>query len=283
MSPDNPPPLDEAHEVVRALVADRNAGLLDEARCQAEAYALYEKRQDNADRERHFWALRILAEAGLGALSFDDPTVIRSSSKRSEWRALGVALERGKILDLIDGYGRTYDGHMTWEIQTRGYHRVPRSAFDPDLNGETGQGASMLWARARLLAKAYGMPLTELPADPTWIKEQRKREREASRYMAELHEAKRALEAGRKRDETTRLAKGHGGSLERTYGYLRRASQAADQAMREMAGPAYESMEHVLHHLHRAEDEIHEALNDAYIAVAPDKRREIRQGAKHNA
>jgi hypothetical protein len=93
------PHLDVAVEDVKRLVLVCDDGLLDEARRRAEAYALYEKRAGNFERERHFAILRLLAEAGLGILSFDDPGLAETSQARVRWRLLARRESQGMSSD----------------------------------------------------------------------------------------------------------------------------------------------------------------------------------------
>lgn len=76
-----------------------NGGALTEIRAKAEAQALFEKRAGYTEREQHFAKLRLLAEAGLGVLSFNGSVEIDGVDNQQKFRILASAFERGKLLE----------------------------------------------------------------------------------------------------------------------------------------------------------------------------------------
>lgn len=244
------PDLGVLARAIEDLVAQQSADSLDEIRMRAEARALYEKRQGAADRERHFGKLRILAEGGLGSLSFDNPDVIEGSSRRATWRALGAAFERGKLLQL-EAHTMTagaYADAARWAGLTKVAY--------PHLWGEEGD-ALVRWADARIVARERGIDPRSLPPAQAEIEAKREARDRQSERMHKSYMAYQRQERSKEVARTVQIANDQGKKkLSQAYALLRRCLQTVHDAQPEL--PRYvknsDDWEQLFFDLHRAED-----------------------------
>lgn len=108
--------LRKAEGAIAELVQEGDSDRLADTRAQADAHRLYEERAGAIDRAQVFAQIKLLAEAGLGALSFDDyPTLAVGSYPDGvkigphllpvvtvkRWRILAHAQERGVLLKIV--------------------------------------------------------------------------------------------------------------------------------------------------------------------------------------
>lgn len=259
------PSLKDAQAQVVVLVADGAAGILDEARRQAEAHALYEKRTTSQERANHYSKMRLLAEAGLGVLSFDDPAVVKKSFQRTAYRALAAALERGRLLDLCEGRSG-----IGWH-QTLGTERMAGVVRDHGLTHVPGEAldtrGSVPWVVARVLARDLGIAPSTLPTDDG---PSRRRVAAARAQSDRMHALYRAAERERRAKLTKDLIKAANSRGPRTdiaYGLLRRALQALDASLQESTGEDREWLESAMEQMYEAEERVGKALR----LIPPDE------------
>jgi hypothetical protein len=110
--------LQTAEASIASLVEAREAEELSEVRSAADAQRLFEERSGAGERMLVFTKIKLLAEAGLGALTFIDYPALRADFKYPDgvkvgkekippstarrWRTLAHAQERGLLLGIID-------------------------------------------------------------------------------------------------------------------------------------------------------------------------------------
>lgn len=249
-----------AREMLR-LVEEQRADLLDEVRRRAEAASLYEKRKHNLDGERAYATLRLLAEAAIGILAFDEPELLKRQNLtyQSAWKALAAAFERDVLLAVI---AETEESLTTTRVASRvrdlGYSSVPGHTFGLDED-------SVPWARARQLAREKQMDLTKLPADKAAATRRRRASRDASRQMTERYRAYAREERRRKRHQIKRAASERGPKISEAYSLLRRTLLALHEAQGEVSRAERKAhLDMAFHHLYEAEREIGNALGFAF-------------------
>lgn len=255
------PDIVDVERQVIALIADGNSDVLDEVRRRAEAAKLYEQRSGNVERERHFARLRLLAEAGIGALAFDDPDVLKG--KTVSWKTLGCALERGALLDAINqtlrrGATQLASASVATTVSQMGLTHVPAQAVG-------GAGAPLPWARARLVARENGIALDALPTDKTVLRRNRERTRAASQRLKQVYAAAEREDRRRRQRATTAAVAERGPHLAKAYGHVRKALdalQAATDAREIVAGDhlAVMEIERCFRSLYEFEDALGRAL-----------------------
>lgn len=260
------PSLTDAEQSVWHLIANGEGQVLDEAHRQIEAAALYEARSGNEANAVQYCKMRLLAEAGLGVLSFADRDAVPSAHRRGVWRVLAAAFERGQLLyecDLI-AHRAPKDLHsaasVAHRLRNKGFTTVPSEALgievDPEIRNE-----STRWATAREVAREKGIALTKLPTDPAEVARQRDRGAEHHRYMVKLHQDAAKHRRRQTRQLLATSARNSGPRLDVAYGLLRRTLQALQDARGELSVFASKSaIDDALHYLHMAEDEIGNAL-----------------------
>lgn len=148
--------LRKAEGAIAELVQDGDAARLVDARSQADAYRLYEQRTGAIDRAHMFAQIKLLAEAGLGALSFEDyptlavdgypdgvkigPEVVPVVTAK-RWRILAHAQERGVLLKIIRELADSDIGLGTHAVSDacsrRGVSGVPGAAVVKLVKRET--------------------------------------------------------------------------------------------------------------------------------------------------
>jgi hypothetical protein len=110
--------LQKAEASIASLVEERDAEQLSDVRSAADAQRLFEERSGANERAVVFAKIKLLAEAGLGALTFIDYPTLRADFKYPDgvrigketirpntarrWRLLAHAQERGLLLPVID-------------------------------------------------------------------------------------------------------------------------------------------------------------------------------------
>jgi len=249
------PPLREAAAIVLRLVEEGAAGTLDEARRQSEARALYEKRTHSQERANHYSKLRLLAEAGLGVLSFEDPQVVPAASRRSAYRALAAALERGRFVDVCDkrinGQSFTADS-VAHDLRGMGVTYVPGRAFDAP--------APIPWSRARIMARDAGIALSTLPLDRTMRDRMAAAAVAQSERMGRLYESEQRERRARISKAVAAAASERGPRTDIAYGRLRQALQALDAALQEAVGEEREDLEAAMVSMYSAEEHIGKSL-----------------------
>jgi hypothetical protein len=261
------PDLDDVAGQIAHLIEEGEGAALDEIRRRAEALMLYENRKRNAESERHFAKLRLLAEAGLGSLSYDDPTVIKSEAERAAWRSLAAAFERGKLLSICDEIPPSPRGRdrslatqsVASEIRDAGLTCVPGRFLG-------GSAPTVKWIVARRIIRERGLDAHQAPPDRRYITERRRARQEASQRMQKLYRANERLEQTRLRKLTAAAARNHGPRIAEAFSLLRRLLDELQSARdSEFAGEANVLKRHQLDRaftsLYKAEDAIAEALN----------------------
>lgn len=253
------PSLQEACTRVVDLAHAGECAQLAEARSQADAHRLYEERASHRERSRHFAILKLVAEAGLGILSFEHPEVIAASDvrgPRTDWRSLAAAAERGQLLNFCEREQNLSTTNVALRLRWEGWTTVQRHAL-----GIKSGAESIPWPRAREIAKRRGMDLTAIPHDAAAVRGQRDRDAAASKRMQRVYEAERREEREAVRRATRRAAERQGQKTSIAFGLFRRAYQALDAARAE-ATDDYERefIEHALGSMDRAEEEISIAL-----------------------
>jgi hypothetical protein len=243
-----------AAERVRSLIAESDTEALDEVRRQAEAHSLYEQRAGHADRARHFSVLRLLAEAGLGAISFDSPELV-PRGKRGNWRSLAAALERGRLLEICEATERLGTEAASYEVRRRGWSRV-----SPECFGRSSDLGPIPWGIARRLAREKGIAFESLPSCAAEVRREQANREAAARSARARQAAWETAEREKLRELTTRAAKEHGAGIDSAYALLRRTIQALDEARAGFAGADQEPVDDAMHTLYRAEDLLGVAL-----------------------
>lgn len=251
------PDLDRAQGTIDALVEAGAAETLDEARRQSEANALYERRAGYAERADHFARLKILAEAALGVLSFADSSVVEPAARRTQWRALAAAFERGTLLAVCDqlvSQGRTLATDVVAAaVRAEGYTYVQGKAL--------GCRQAVPWARARGLAREQGVPAESLPVDKVHLQERYDRAAEHSRFMRRAFAARERLERMQAQKARAAAARATGPQISTAYGLLRRSLQALHDAQAEIPNPAdRRQLGYAILRLYDAEEHIAVAL-----------------------
>ncbi len=245
-----PDALERASEAIERLIQNESSGDLDEIRIAAEAQALYEQRAKNAERERHFWTLKTLAEAGLGVLSLDGVEVFgRKENIRNECRTLAAAYERGDLLKLCRTKERPRGRWaITNEIRKAGY----TFARGKDIGNP--EAASIRWSEARLIAKDNGIPLTQIPPDKHWVRENMERYHKQGANLRQAWAAKARLERMKSQAATAKAAKEIGPRVDLAYGLLRKALQATHDAQDDVPRRRRPELDEIFFHLYGAED-----------------------------
>lgn len=253
--------LTDAVEAILGMVDEQEIGKIDEVRRRAEAHALYEKRRDNLEGERGYSTLRLLSEAAIGVLAFDDPQLLRQANLtyKAAWMALAAALERGVILTIIEQVKETLTTTRVAErVRDEGYTSVPGQALGMDVE-------SVMWSMARNIARDQGKSLTDLPADKGAITRRRRADKEASQRMRQMYRDQARAERRRQRDNIKSAAESRGERTKEAYSLLRKTLLALHEAQREF--PRRERRDHIdlaFHHLYEAEREIGNALGFAF-------------------
>lgn len=253
---DSLPDIRDAQEQVKDLIREGQAGLLDEVRRRAEAQALYEKRAGHRDREEHFARLRLLTEAALGVLGFDDGEVLADLNlhQRGCWRALASAFERGKLLDCANASPSLSPSAVAGTIRDRGYTFVPGPAIG------LGRGISVRWFEARKIAMESGLDLHSLPADPAYIRKQQTRYSNQSRRMFRQQEAQERQNRVARQKAIAAATREKGPRMDAAYAFLRRTLQSLQDAQEDLSGDERRDMKRVFRLLYEAEEEIGELL-----------------------
>lgn len=242
---------------VELLIREGATDVLDEARRQAEAHALYAKRSHAEQRELHFTKIRVLAEAALGVLSFDQPEVV-TRGKRGDWRALAAAFERGHLWEFV-GRG---DGSasVAWHIRDSGWTSVPGSAVGIKSAWEEDGDPSIPWFKARRIAFETGLDLKSLPADRNYVLNLREARRGQSERMVSLHRAWERLARMKRSERIATAAKNRGQHVSAAYSYLRRCLQEMHEAQSEFDNGEVAANFDLWYHLHHAEDALGDLL-----------------------
>lgn len=191
------PDLNCAASVIEALVENANEEALHEFRNQAEAHRLFQERSENLEQANHFARLKLLAEAGIGALSVAREP--RFNSKESangfkSWRILAMAHERGALMGVCDEIADSQRSITTTRaariLERRGWTRVngpalqkaiDKCAADRGLSKyqlarelglfptnlyQPGRAPGWQWPRARQLSDLLGFDALALPPQP---------------------------------------------------------------------------------------------------------------------
>ena len=244
----------QIQEVVDAGAADA----LDEIRRRAEAHALYENRSGHAEREHHFAQLRVMAEAGIGALSFDDPTVHACS----EWRTMAAAFERGKFIEAIaSSRPDFYTGRWRpWtHIYGLGYGWAPGRIF--------GRKQSLRWSEARIVAREHDIQFSTIPPDKAQVLRMAERGAKAwavrKQNEANRGEALRKLTHLERQKAIAKAARDRSDHLGKGYAFLRKALDEFDAAQRELTAAERPTMGEAFAAIYKAEDRIGELLRVA--------------------
>lgn len=246
----------------RALAERREAGDADtigQVRAAAEAQAVYERAQGNAEEARKYATLKILAEAELGALlldkavSVDDMRPVPGRGAEQAWKVLAAAHEREALMEeceKFDGAEITTSAVVKY-LRNCGYWRTPA----------TSKVGPQTWPDARRLARGKGIPLPSLPPDRQGRAREIKRARSALRarnkaaWAAYHGDPNRSLrEDAESRDKQAQP------ELERAYSLLRRTLQTCDKAQVYCGGEARRPVSEAMAALYVAEERILEAL-----------------------
>jgi hypothetical protein len=247
------PSLAVAQSRVAELVADREAGVLDDVRAQSEAHRFYEQRAKNHERADHFNRLTILAEAALGLLALDNSAV----KAKSDWRTLAFAYERDPNLvmacydEVLERGDRLPSaGTVAYVIRRRGLSSVPRAdivRIVDEFRSERGLSKgefcelcrpepvqlsveSFPWRKARRIAAVVGHDVATLPPDPSYWEREEERKSMAARESRERNSKLAKLAAEEERELNRRATRRAGKALERAHSLIVRAAQELDRA-----------------------------------------------------
>jgi hypothetical protein len=249
------PPLEIVEARVFELVSEGAVAGLDEARRQAEAHSLYERRSQHLDRALYYRRLKLLTEAALGVISLDDPDAV-PKNQRHKWRVLASALERGHLVEMLnaDADERVATTSFTWKLENGGYWFAPGEMF--------GRKGSIRWDEARILAREAGIALASVPPDPETVERRNKALRQRAWKETRRQEAYQRLKQMERRQKLVAVAKHHGPNTEKAASLLRQLLQAAHEMQTELPPRRHmdteerESFDGLFYHLHKAEDEI---------------------------
>lgn len=215
------PAIKEVAAEVARLIEARDAGQLGHARSVAEAQALFEKRSGHIERERFFCKLKMLAEAGLGVISWDHPELLEARfSHVGEWRTLAAAFERNQLMNFLQNEDlRPYQ--ITFHIRIGGW-----TYAEVD-------GKEIPWARARERLRADGIPFYSVPPAAEYMRRRDEELAERSRRRHKENLAQERLERIQARSRAIGLAKGRGPKITKAYSLLRQSLQALHEAQGE--------------------------------------------------
>lgn len=233
------PSLEELKNEIDQLVAKEDQDQLDEIRRQAEAHRLYAYHSKITEREDFFSRLRMLAEAALGILSFDQKLDLNQPhSQLAEWRVLGAAYERG-VFDVA-----LKEQNSVFWIKRNGYTRAKVGSM------------SLPWAKARTYFKRCDFK--SIPPDMEYVK----RQITASKRRAE--EARRAREALERLDYDRMARRSVNKPLSKSYSLTRQLAQTLSQALGEEStqGTVRKALLEAQSQLYYVEDAIQEALRE---------------------
>lgn len=231
-----------------AIVAERILEMaqpdLDEIRRSAEAYALYEQRTGNDERAIHCVKLARLAEAALGVLAFDDPSVLEMGlpadkrglvARRTNWSLLAAALERGQLLEMMEGMSldELSLGHLAARVRWRGWASVPTEAFYGMDLGPGKRPAKIGWRKAREFARERGIDFSSLPCNRAAVAAERKRRKTSGDRWYRDQRAKKRLARAKLAREMQAVAADRGPVTDEAYSYLRRCLQKLHDSQRE--------------------------------------------------
>ena len=251
------PNISEVIEQVDELVSSQRDDLLKEGRIQAEAQSLYLQRAGNRDAANAFLRVKILAEAALGVLSFDDSSIIDKDHYRKTFRELAAGYERGCLLDICDEVeasdGTLSSSVVASKIVSAGYTYVSSNS----LRGLDGKKQSLRWSDARKRLIESGQPLQSVPPDH---EHQRVLAGRRARHR-ELHDAREQQIRIKERRLIQTAARSAGPKIERAYGLLRQLAQAIDQSRDELDTPwRQRDIDDALENLYYVEESIAHAL-----------------------
>lgn len=249
----------QVESLLEALPPDEASEALGDARAKAEAASLLARRMKNAEQERHFGKLRLLAEAGLGILSFDGYGVDATDEQVKVWRTLAAGFERGKLLACCEQSTSTRE--VAAEIRRRGLTYVPRKAL-PASTWEIAPNMrtkyeSWTWADARRICRARGIDPTSVPPDADRIRREAATRAKAARATAEdarrYRETKRRRRIARAADDYPEIAE--------AYSLIRQALDALGKVtLGDVPRDRKLALNKAFDHLYRAEDAIAQAV-----------------------
>lgn len=258
------PDIRDVQTRVLALVDSGAVEELDEARRRAEALKLYEQRAGHEDRKQHYFRLQVLTEAALGILSFDDPDVIAGPGLRANWRLLASALERGKLMDLMQKHPDCTGPQLAYTIQNMGFAWVKYSDLGDDVGSATkrrgGRGDLLAYKVARKVALERGVDLHGLTAPTEVVKKMARNSAERSERMHRTHRAAKRLRRMERRKELVEAGKMVGPNAHKTAAFLKQTLQAAHEMQtelpprKEMHPDERRAFDDLFSYLHQAED-----------------------------
>jgi hypothetical protein len=215
-------PAKEVLAFVDEQIRLRDPERLDDARAKVAAAELYARQRGLTEQETEAARARLIVEAGLGALALDGVKV--ENGFRGDYNALGAALERGCLLNVIARRIEKRESlalsPVATAIRDAGWTFVkPR-----DLGDKTGP--VMKWVDARKLALSKGIDLRSLKPCPEEITQRREA---AKRMNATYRDAQRES----RRQAQTKISKVlelyDYGPLEPLYATLRKALTELDK------------------------------------------------------
>jgi hypothetical protein len=183
--------------------------------------------------------------------------VVGNASKRTAYRALAAAFERGKLLEVADACAQRERPLSTEtvasESRARGYTYAPGKAL--------GRREPLPWAKGRQELIDKGVDLASVPPATEYVKRKQRESEDASRRMRRMYLAADRMKQMQARRETTRLAKQAGPKTDAAYGLLRKTLQALHDAQSDFTrAERSNDLEMAFHYLYRAEEHIGSAL-----------------------
>lgn len=221
------PALDASLRIVTELAHAGNADALSETRIQADAHRLYAERAGHHERARHFAILKLVAEAGLGVLSYEHSDALKAavpSGNASDWRALAAAAERRQLLHFLEDHKNLSTTNVAAHLRWEGWTTVQRHRL-----GVKSGPESVKWGIARRIIKEKGIDPASIPLDASAVRAQRSREVAASRRMQDLQIARRKADLERMRAAVRKASWRRGQKVSNAFGLFRRAYQSLDQ------------------------------------------------------